>query len=389
MKQNLMLILAAAAWFVCFASAAKAQAPALAKTPAPAFIHPGMLHNLDDLNFMKRKVEAREQPWLAAWDKMRQEKIAKLDWTPKPVAQVVRGPYNNPDIGSSALMRDSAAAYCHALQWHITGDKAHARKAIEILNAWSATLKSIEGSDQKLLAGITAYKFCNAAEIIRSTSDEWTAADVARFKNMLLNVFHPLIKDFKPEANGNWDASMILSMLCIGIFCDDRAMFDRAVDYFLNGKGKGAITHYVFATGQCQESTRDQQHTQLGLGMLAAACEVAWKQKVDLYGAADNRLALGFEYTAKYNLGLDVPCQGKISPDGRGKFRPIYEKVYQHYAIEKGLPMPYTKQVIEKIRPEGWSPDHESWGTLTCYKGPSASVSAAPAPKPAALPQKQ
>jgi hypothetical protein len=107
----------------------------------------------------------------------------------------------------------------------------------------------------------------------------------------------------------------------------------------------------------------------LGLGLLAAACEVACKQGVDLYGAEQNRLMVGFEYTAKYNLGNDVPCEGTISPKERGRFRPIYEKVYQYYVHRKGLEMPFTKQVIEKIRPEGWQADHESWGTLLFYKG--------------------
>ena len=56
------------------------------------------------------------------------------------------------------------------------------------------------------------------------------------------------------------------------------------------------MTHYIInEEGQCQESGRDQQHTQLGLGCLAEACEVGWRQGVDLYGAADNRLLRGYE----------------------------------------------------------------------------------------------
>jgi hypothetical protein len=107
--------------------------------------------------------------------------------------------------------------------------------------------------------------------------------------------------------------------------------------------------------------------------MLAAACEVAWKQGVDLYGAADNRLAVGYEYTAKYNLGYDVPCEGNISAQARGRFQSIYEVIYQHYVYEKGLKMPYTKMVIDKIRPEGGGGEHLSWGTLTFYKRPRLS----------------
>ena len=61
--------------------------------------------------------------------------ISKLDWRPKPAADVVRGAYNNPDIGGTDLMRDAAAAYSHAIQWYVTGEQPRADKAIEILSA--------------------------------------------------------------------------------------------------------------------------------------------------------------------------------------------------------------------------------------------------------------
>ena len=59
-------------------------------------------------------------------------------------------------------------------------------------------------------------------------------------------------------------------------------------------KSNGGITKYVYPSGQCDENARDQGHTQLGLGYFARAARVAWNQGVDLWGAADNRLALGF-----------------------------------------------------------------------------------------------
>ena len=140
------------------------------------------------------------------------------------------------------------------------------------------------------------------------------------------------------------------TMLCIAIFCDDQEIFDRTINHFYRGPGNSGITKYIYPSGQCQENTRDQGHTQLGLGELATACQVAWTQGVDLFGAADNRLALGFEYTAKYMLGEDVPCYGTISGNGRGKFSNIYEDVYLHYRYIKGLEMPYTKRASEKSR---------------------------------------
>jgi len=73
---------------------------------------------------------------------------------------------------------------------------------------------------------------------------------------------------------------------------------------------------------------------------------------VDLYGALDNRLLKGFEYTAKYNLGFDVPYepyrsyQGRyyyqrISPKARGRLRPMYEKAFNHCHNRKGLDAPF------------------------------------------------
>ncbi len=42
-----------------------------------------------------------------------------------------------------------------------------------------------------------------------------------------------------------------------------------------------------------------------------------------------------------------------------------HEKTYDHlYHDRAGLKMPFTKQVVEKKRPERWQSSHASWGTL-------------------------
>jgi hypothetical protein len=148
-----------------------------------------------------------------------------------------------------------------------------------------------------------------------------------------------------------------------------------SIDYFLNGEGNGSILHAVYDadTGQLQESGRDQAHAQLGIGLLAALCEIANSQGDDLYAAADNRLLKGFEYTAQYLLGMDVPFKTysdqsrthtEISPLNREQRRPIYEMVWNHYANRRGVPTPYSQQLAEAIRPEGYHGDHPGFGTL-------------------------
>ena len=342
------------------------------------FTHPGLFHTKGELAFIKANIEGGKQPWDRHWQAMAAAAKGMLAFEPKPYRKVERGPSNRPDIGSTELMRDASAAYTLALAWCLSGDKTYATNAIAMLNAWSAKLELLEGHDTKLLSGMAGVKFVNAAELLHHTFDGWEAGDQDRFEGMLRGVFYEPIKDFYPTANGNWDASMIQTMLGMGIFLDDSEMFDRAATYYRQGEGNGAITHYFNEFGQCQESGRDQAHTQMGLGFLGCACEMAWKQGVDLYGEADSLLAKGFEYTAKYNLGHDVPYEPYISVEGRykykrisdkarGRFAPIYRRAVYHYHYRKGMQMPFTREAAKQpvearsIR-RGWA--HIRWTDL-------------------------
>ena len=324
-------------------------------------VHPGVAHSKQDIEFVKKQVSEKQEPWFTAWERLRQSSSASLDYQPTPYEQVERGPYNNPDRGSSEFSKDGKAAYVHALIWAISGDDAHAKKSAEILNAWSSKFRKLSHHDARLLAGISGYHYCVAAELLKHTWDGWAEKDQAQFARMLSGILYPLIKDFYPSANGNWDASMMQLLIAMGVHLDDQQMIDKCVEYFKNGVGNGAIGNYFNELGQCQESGRDQGHTQMGLDFLSCTCETAWIQGIDLYREKDNRLLKGFEYTAKYNLGEEVPFerfpsyQGrydyrKISDDDRGRLRPMYEKVLRHYQHRRKTDAPYTQKAAYSIR---------------------------------------
>ena len=325
------------------------------------FVHPGVVHSSESIAFVKKQVAAGEQPWTGAWERFRKSRYASLDWKAEPFRQVERGPYNDPDIGSSEFSDDAQAAHCHALCFAISGDEAHAKKAAEILDAWSGTLKGIGNHDAQLLIGMSGYHFVVGAELLKHTWNKWPEDKQAKFETMLREIFYATITDFHPTANGNWDASMMQVMIAMGVFLDDQKIFDQAKDYYIEGYGNGAIGNYFKESGQCQETGRDQAHTQMGLEFLANTCETAWIQDVDLYGALDNRLLKGFEYTAKYNLGFDVPYEPyesvegryhykKISKVSRGRLRPMYERIYNHYSNRKGIETPHTEKAMMSVR---------------------------------------
>jgi hypothetical protein len=340
------------------------------------FIHPGLSLNQQELLEMKEDVANGVQPRTAGWEKMLTAGHSWLSYTPNPVAEVAA------DGGTSGGFADDIlAAYSHALQWIVTGDSAHAKKSIEIMNGWANVLTTIDNHPNEyyrqevLVAGWSGQPFAEAAEIIRHTYDPWTEAEIVQFEEMLKTVFYPLISDHSNE-NGNWEASSINSMIAIGVFTNDAAIFQRGVDFF-RGTGKGAVGVYIYESGECQEVCRDMGHTQMGLGELVDAAEIAWKQGVNLYGELPNpqtgipRLAEGLEFAARILNGDSVGTTcGMMSKPNWG-LDPMWQKAWNHYGNRLGLDLPNIKRVAERVRPEGYSwKAMYSWGTLTHAQPP-------------------
>lgn len=355
------------------------------------FTHPGLLHTAADLQRIKDAVAKGLEPWKSGFAVFAADPASSTTYIPHPAVHVERSLLLGMGKNIKNLEQDGNAAYQNALMYCITGEEAHAKKAVEILNGWASTLQVLDGTDVELAAGICGFKFANAAELMRWTYPAWKPEDITRCQTMLRQIFYPPCRYFAMWAHGNWDLCCMKAMISIGVFCDDHALFDRAVDYFYRGPGNGSLAHYIVTdSGQVQESGRDQQHTQLGIGQMAEICQVAWSQGIDLYGADDSRLLRGFEYVARYNLGEEVPFTAytdpsgrfpadHVSPQGRNRLRSIFEMVLNHYR-QAGLPdsrMHYTRMAAEKLRPEGpgFGADHPGFGTLLFTLTPSRETS--------------
>lgn len=311
-----------------------------------SFVHPGIHQTQEDLDYMKEQVLKGEQPWKNAFDSL----VANTDlnFEVKAYAHVMRGPYGKPNIGGDDLAKGSKLSYQCALLWYITEEKIYAEKAMEILNKWSPVLWDFDYNDAKLLAAWTGHQLCNTAEILRTTNSGWKVKDQENFSNMLMTVYYPLIRYYFPKANGNWDGAIIHSILAIAIYTDNREMFDNAINHFLYGPVNGSIFKYIWPSGQCQETMRDQAHVQLGLGEFAGASQTAFTQGVDLFSIAENRIALGYEYTASFLLGEKPQSYGEISERAKN-LRDDYEVVYRHYSSQ-GVDVPFTKMAADSVR---------------------------------------
>ncbi|MGK3943465.1 alginate lyase family protein [Streptomyces caeruleatus] len=400
------------------ATGAVAIGTGVAASPATAartsFAHPGMLHIRADLERMAAKVKAGAAPYTAGFARLTTNRHSQTAWVPNPLRTSIRGGTGVQNYG--ALYHDVHAAYQNALRWRITGDTAHADTARDICNAWSGTLKSIGGgSEVVLMAGIQGYQFANVGELMRG----YPGFDLARFQDMMVNQFYPTNRDFiyrKTNCIGhywaNWDLCSMASIMAVGILCDDRDKFTEAVDYFHHGAGNGALDKaipHVYGNdlAQWQESGRDQGHSLLGIGLMGTLCEMAWNQGVDLYGAEDAKFRKACEYVARYNLGHTVPyttytwtngvhCvkteETAISEGGRGGERPVWARVYNHYANRRGMAMPNTGEMVARGGPEGGGGDYGpnsggfdelGFGTLAYTRDKATAAEAAASPSPA------
>ncbi|TDC24795.1 Ig family protein [Streptomyces sp. 8K308] len=370
-------------------------APARAGTAPAGFVHPGLLHTAADLARMREAVAAKASPQYAGFQALAAHPRSQAGYAVANTGQITswgRGPTNF----MSQAVADSAAAYQNALMWCVTGERAHADKARDILDAWSASLTAVTGADGPLGAGLQGFKFVNAAELLRHSGyDGWAAADIARCEESFLRVWYPAVSGYMLYANGNWDLTAVQTILAIGVFCEDRTLFEDALRFAAAGAGNGSVHgRIVTDAGQGQESGRDQGHEQLAVGLLADAAQVAWNQGVDLYGFADDRILANAEYAARYNLGDDVPFTPDLDRTGkyikqtvsdrvRGNLPPIYEMLHAHYAGVRGLPAPHLARVVAS-RVEGSNDDLPSFGTLT-YAGAGPVPVTAPPAAPAGL----
>jgi hypothetical protein len=356
------------------------------------FVHPGLLHSRADFERMKDGVARKREPIFAGYQVFRAHAQSQA-------AYRMQGPFEeigrNPNVHFREFDLDANAAYQNAVMWAISGEPAYAEKAREIVDGWVATLQRVGGADAVLLGSLGPFKLVNAAEILRYTGAGWPEEDARRFERLCREVFYPVLKDFAPFANGNWDTAAVKTVMAMGVFAEDRAMYERALRYYVDGAGDGRLTNYIYAGGQCQESGRDQGHTQLGLAHLGDAAEIAWHQGLDLYSYAGNRLLAGFEYTAKYNLGEEVPFEPDLDRTGkyahavispRGPLRPVFEQIYNHYVNRQGTAAPYSQKAAEKLRPEAAAQgaDHPGFGTLFYTRG-KGSDEAVPAVPPGGL----
>jgi|GEM_PF-2592477 len=366
--------------------------------------HPGGYIKQTELDLIRHNVAAKVEPWATAWTSLQKT---------SPDAHWIAGIGTGALTDSYAIQNQGHAIWVLTAKWVASGDVSYALAAQHAIDKWVNNVTDMTACTT-LRTGIGGCQMANAAEILAhgfGGSAGWPAANVAKAQAWFKAVPYKAISGGVRSRTGNWGTSAMTGCMAMAIFCDDQTMFDYAVDAYKFGfqdtqDGCCGVTEYIDATGEAMESGRDMGHVQGGIAHLVEVALMAWNQNVNLvpytnthgtvgangvsYGVTGaNRLFLGMEYEAKYNLGNDVPyhpypiCSGQIYyPNGiapRAGWSPIWEMANQLFKAA-GLNPTYTKQVIAlpTYEPEYTNGDHVGLGTLLFH----SDLSAIPGPKP-------
>ena len=192
-----------------------------------AFVHPGVLVSRAQLDYVRSQVNSGAQPQTSAYQAMMRDGLLSQSRTAHPRSVVECGPYSQPNNGCTDERQDALAAYGNALAWYITPNATYAKKAISLMDAWSAVITNHTNSNAPLQTGWAGSVWPRAAEIIRYTySGGW--ANMARFQTMLRTVYLPtLLKG--SQSNGNWELTMMEAAVGISVFLDDKVSYDKAM----------------------------------------------------------------------------------------------------------------------------------------------------------------
>ena len=343
-------------------------------------IHPGGWHSQADLTLIREKVAAGQEPWISAWNEIRNDS-PRANYTTNPSRLVT---------GNGEMHTAGFNAWILTMKWVASGDKSYADAAIGIIDKWVDTVRDFDVYGPTLTVSTGAGAMAQAAEVLEhgfNGEAGWSAAKADAAKVWFKEIIYDRWTNTGDQRSSNWGTSALGGNMSMSIFMDIREEFEYQRDAYLFGyrdtdDGCASINDYVmYDSGQAFETGRDQAHVQGGIAHLTEAALSAWNQGVNLVGASNNRIRAGVEYHAKYNLGYDDvpfnhhipnPCgiwnpgqDEGVSDDERGIFSPVYYMSSKLFT-EAGLDHPYTKEVL---RSPGYSPEatnfaHPGLGTL-------------------------
>jgi hypothetical protein len=316
------------------------------------FIHPGIFSTRKGADAIRGHLSAGRSPWVMSLEHLESWAREAMKEDPDPVQRIFRRTPNH--IGVDESNNDFRRASRLCWLYLLTDRTEYADKAVEILDAWSRTLKAVRGSGFNLQSGLMIPNLIDAAEVLKHCSDRWSEEGQSRFRRFCEVVLLPHVLNLRISINGNHDCATNNALLALAIHLDDEFLFNRSLNYYLYSKGYGSIAHYYLPNGECQEDGRDMGHVTGGIHFFSTMARIAANQGENLYDRFDYRLAAAMEHAARIQFDYETPAMYSPGHAMPTRYRPrgwsglsLEDTLaYQHFTKNRGMALPFVNRLF-------------------------------------------
>jgi hypothetical protein len=200
------------------------------------FSHPGLSLSSEEIEVIKKNVfGSAPHPMKDAWNKL------YVDVNHKPQAvEIVKWPDDKAKWDG-----DGNGIYRLALKWAISGEDKYGAAAVRILNDWGSTCKKMWDNGVYPFLHVTHRMdgWLLAAEILKHYNggySGWSKADIKVYDEQYVRgVLVPMALGWwgnvgHPYSTQNQPLNVAKSRIMIGIYLDDKALFQSGYDHLFN-----------------------------------------------------------------------------------------------------------------------------------------------------------
>jgi hypothetical protein len=236
---------------------------------------------------LRQRVDQKIEPTYTAYLSLKKQADAALAQPSHAVTTwYVPGFYVDPQGHKKArtgLAQDANAAYVMALTFRMSGDRKYATAAVNLINSWVTTLRSLSRKDDSMLSFSYHFPaFIFAAALLEDDPD-WPTDRQQAFKDFVRSKALPMNTMDHENNWGNWGLVLVMAS---ATYLQDHALFSQGVE-----RWKHFIDQQIAADGHLPlEVTRNNGvgehgiwYSHFSLMAQTLAAEIARVNGVDLY----------------------------------------------------------------------------------------------------------